>query len=404
MISSPIRDTPLPQRPKSQHKELRIGTALALSGGGFRATLFHLGALWRLNEIGYLKRLNRITSVSGGSIVNGVLATQWRHLQFDASGIAQNFKEIVAQPIRRFCDKRIDATVSILGFLTWPTAVLAPLGYNILPGNILAWVYDRILFKGARLKDLPADSEGPRFIFYATSYQTGVGVRFSRPYVGDWRLGLLRSGDSKVATAVAASSAFPPVFAPMRLRTRIEDWDPEAKAPLAEAQGLRQCMYLADGGIYDNLGEEAASRYETVLVSDAGAPFGVVRRGWLFHISHVYRISRVREIAMEQARALRIRHLVRDYQEGRHKGAYWGIASKIKNYGLELSGLGAALVQDNPTTGAMQSVSTRLWPLPPRVQGNLINWGYALCDAALRRYVLTEPVDSGSWPVPECAL
>jgi NTE family protein len=44
------------------------GIALCLSGGGYRAMLFHLGALWRLNELGYLPTLARISSVSGGSI------------------------------------------------------------------------------------------------------------------------------------------------------------------------------------------------------------------------------------------------------------------------------------------------------------------------------------------------
>ena len=37
---------------------------LALSGGGYRATLFGLGSLWRLNDAGLLGRLDRITSVS----------------------------------------------------------------------------------------------------------------------------------------------------------------------------------------------------------------------------------------------------------------------------------------------------------------------------------------------------
>lgn len=50
------------------------GIALCLSGGGYRAMLFHLGALWRLNEWGYLPQLNRISSVSGGSITAAVLA------------------------------------------------------------------------------------------------------------------------------------------------------------------------------------------------------------------------------------------------------------------------------------------------------------------------------------------
>ncbi len=38
---------------------LQPGIGLALSGGGFRATLFHLGSLWRLNELGYLPKLDR---------------------------------------------------------------------------------------------------------------------------------------------------------------------------------------------------------------------------------------------------------------------------------------------------------------------------------------------------------
>ena len=41
------------------------GMALCLSGGGYRAMLFHLGALLRLNETGFLRKLKRISSVSG---------------------------------------------------------------------------------------------------------------------------------------------------------------------------------------------------------------------------------------------------------------------------------------------------------------------------------------------------
>ena len=55
---------------RSKHKELEDSVALCLSGGGYRAMLFHLGALWRLNELGYLKKLARISSVSGGSITS----------------------------------------------------------------------------------------------------------------------------------------------------------------------------------------------------------------------------------------------------------------------------------------------------------------------------------------------
>src|SRR5438046_469140 len=59
---------------------LEPGIALALSGGGFRAMLFHAGALLRLNEFGLLSKVARISSVSGGSIASGYLAYGWRNL------------------------------------------------------------------------------------------------------------------------------------------------------------------------------------------------------------------------------------------------------------------------------------------------------------------------------------
>ena len=81
-------------------KDPEPGIGLALSGGGFRATLFHLGSLWRLNELGWLPKLTRVTSVSGGSITAGVLGHHWQKLTFDDSGIATNFDDEIAVPLR----------------------------------------------------------------------------------------------------------------------------------------------------------------------------------------------------------------------------------------------------------------------------------------------------------------
>lgn len=49
------------------------GIFLCLSGGGFRATLFHYGCLKRLNEVGLLGRVQAISATSGGSIVAPLL-------------------------------------------------------------------------------------------------------------------------------------------------------------------------------------------------------------------------------------------------------------------------------------------------------------------------------------------
>src|SRR5688572_20200187 len=81
----------------------QTGCALCLSGGGFRAALFHLGALRRLNELGVLPRVTMITSVSGGSILNGILAMNWGRLSQKGDGRLNGFDEAVANPLRAFC-------------------------------------------------------------------------------------------------------------------------------------------------------------------------------------------------------------------------------------------------------------------------------------------------------------
>src|SRR6266478_5970024 len=82
--------------------QLRDGIALALSGGGYRAMLFHTGALIRLNELGLLKQLRRVSSVSGGSISAGYLGLDWKRLTWDTSDIATNFEAEYVAGILQF--------------------------------------------------------------------------------------------------------------------------------------------------------------------------------------------------------------------------------------------------------------------------------------------------------------
>jgi NTE family protein len=65
--------------------------------------------------------------------------------------------------------------------------------------------------------------------------------------------------------------------------------------------------------------------------------------------------------------------------------------------------LADAMVTDNETTAAQQFVRTRLNPLTAREQAQLINWGYALCDAAMRKHV-DSTIPRGHWPKPEFPL
>lgn len=168
---SPTRPIPT-DRPGERPEE---GVALCFSGGGYRAMLFHLGAVWRLSEVGYLPRLKRISSVSGGSITAGVLGAAWRRLEFDQRGVAKQLEREVVAPLRALAGRTIDIAAVIAGFLIHESAAAA-----------LAARYRRRLFGAAILQDLP---DRPRFILNATNVQSGVLWRFSRPYMWDYRVG-----------------------------------------------------------------------------------------------------------------------------------------------------------------------------------------------------------------------
>jgi len=356
---------------------------LALSGGGFRATLFHCGTLWRLNELGFLRKLTRVSSVSGGSITAGVLARAWPNLSFSPQGIATRLDSLVIKPLRDFCAKAIDVPAIMKGTLTpWRSV-----------GDYVQKAYDDALFHGMGLKDLPPDV---RFIFNATNLSTGVDFRFSRPYAGDYRIGLIDKPQLPVALAVAASSAFPPVLSPVILNPDPASFKKTDGADLYDDVAYRQRVILTDGGAYDNLGlETLVKRIETVLVSDAGGPFTYVAAtstDWL------RQPIRVLDIAVNQARALRKRPLIDAYQHGR-PGAYWGIMTPIARYKLA-----DALPVLPQVTQQLAQIRTRLNSFNEMEQCALINWGYAVCDAAMRRYVASGAAPPTRLPYPACPL
>jgi NTE family protein len=130
----------------------RVGHALCLSGGGYRAMLFHTGALWRLNELSFLRQLDYIGSASGGAIAAGMLGMNFRHLDFDHGGRALNFHDAIVTHIRRLASRTIDIPALILGPVR-PGAT----------GNRLVAAYRKHLFADATLAMLP---DRPTSAFY----------------------------------------------------------------------------------------------------------------------------------------------------------------------------------------------------------------------------------------------
>ena len=343
----------------------RSGIGLCLSGGGYRAMLFHLGALWRLNELGYLPKLDRISSVSGGSITAGVLGANWSNLRFNAVGVAQNFTELIVAPLREIGMKTLDVPAVLLG-------LFLPGG----PARRLTSAYDRHLFAGSTLQDFPGR---PRFVINATNVQSGVLWRFSKPYMRDYRVGEVKNPIVPLATAVAASSAFPPVLSPLVLNLRGFAFTPLTGTDLQKEPYVTNAV-LTDGGVYDNLGLETVwKEFDTVLVSDGGGqmePQSKPHRDWVLHS------VRVLNIIDNQVRSLRKRQVIDSFKLGVRKGTYWGIRTNIADYQLE-----NAMVCPVDRTRGLASLSTRLRSTGQSLQERLINWGYAVCDAGMRRHV-----------------
>jgi NTE family protein len=345
------------------------GVGLCLSGGGYRAMLFHTGSLARLNEAGWLPKLTRVTSVSGGSIIAGRLGLRWQHLRFDADGRAGNFADEVLLPVVGLSRVGIDAAAVLKGLF--------------LPGTVSNRVqaaYDRHLFHGATLQDLPDDASGPRFIVLATNLTNGTLWRFSRPYMRDWKTEPIPNPTVPLAQAVAASSAFPPVLSPSMLEL---------------PGGVEHT--LTDGGVYDNLGlEPVVKNCHTVLVSDGGGMFteqAHPHRDW---IRGTIRVLMVMDV---EVRRLRRRQVVGALAAGQRAGAFWAI-NTLRSSFPAVGGIDCPPEQ----TMALARVPTRLAKIERRTAEAVVNWGYLAADAALRSYVDTTTPVGTTLPFPDSGL
>ena len=100
---------------------VQAGIGLALSGGGFRATLFHIGAVWRLVELGVLtsltqslQRVGRLDFCRRSCVILE---------EFVQSPTVANYRQLVVDPLRRFCQQQIDTIAIGEGLLSPWTSI-----------------------------------------------------------------------------------------------------------------------------------------------------------------------------------------------------------------------------------------------------------------------------------------
>jgi NTE family protein len=354
---------------ETTHDQLIDGASLCLSGGGYRAMLFHLGALWRLHELDYLRQIRRISSVSGGSITSAWLALNWENL-YPPAGPA-DFETVIVRRICDFANQSMDEPSVLEGMLT--------LG---LQGSKTPDHY-RLLYGHATLHDIP--DTAPEFVFNSTNLQTGSLVRFSKAKVADWRLGEIPNPHTEVAIAVAASSAFPPFLSPLVFPALPSDFVTYKDAEITDPAFLNHPL-LTDGGVYDNLGIETAWKmYRTILVSNAdGLNDFQVSPG----TDWARQAYRVLMLLYEQVCSLRKRQVIGSFVAGARTGTYWSMASHTADYNLPDTDLARPLPCPPELTVPIAQTPTRLAAMDTDLQKRIINWGYAISDVAVRRWIL----------------
>jgi NTE family protein len=94
-----------------------------------------------------------------------------------------------------------------------------------------------------------------------------------------------------------------------------------------------------------------------------------------------------------QVRDLRKRQAVTGYRMQLRAGTYWGVRSHVADYGVP-----DAFDCPPELTRRLAEIPTRLKKLDDVEQERLINWGYAIVDAAMRSHVDEELPAPVGWP------
>lgn len=291
---------------------LRGKVGLALSGGGFRASFYHVGVLARLAEVDLLRHVEFLSCVSGGSIIGAHFYLEVKALltrKADADITRQDYIDIV-QRIEKDFFAGVASNIR--------TRIAAELLTN-LKMMFLPWysrtmrageLYEREIFsrvpdghgKAPRFMDdlkivpLGEDDFSPKdhnwrrsakvpiLVLNATSLNTGHNWQFTATWMGEPPAGINSEVDAnfrlrrmyyseapephrrvRLGHAVAASACVPGLFEPLTLAGLYE------RTPTDGDRKLRPVVRLVDGGVHDNQG--VASLLEqgcsVLLVSDA---------------------------------------------------------------------------------------------------------------------------------------
>lgn len=289
----------------------------------------HMGVLKFLAEQSWLERVTRISTVSGGSLLVGLVLSRtgfaWPSSEAFLSTVYEQTRSAI-------CARSLlwDSVARLKNPINWRHLLSRA---NLLGEALRAdWSLD------VPLRRLP---ELPEWSINATTAETGKRFRFKGTTIGDYESGYAEAPDFSLAFALAVSAAFPGIVGPLSLETGQFEWktrgfgEPEYKSRVKRPDFAT--LHLYDGGVYDNLGFEplydsgrSTSKHngDVIIASDAGAPLG---EGFSVDAFSPWRLKRVADIMSDQSRSLRVRSFVQYLRDPRSpgRGAYLQIDNPL---------------------------------------------------------------------------
>ncbi len=293
-------------------KNRKIG--IALSGGGFRASVFHIGVLTFLAEKKQLENITYISTVSGGSLLVGLIYSM-NHNKWPTS---QEFLDVIAPQLKK------QLTQSSLIKDTFVSLILHPLNWKYIfqRVKVLAYTLKHTWKVTSKISDIP---EYPKLAINATTSETGKSWRFSNEKMGDYLSGYVKTPDISLSDVMATSAAFPAGFGPFTIDTNqfiwfnYKNWNTKETI---EINPTFKKLHLYDGGVYDNLGVEPMisnsnsflrNEIDYLIVSDASKPLGI--KPIVSIPRMVKRTIRLLDITTDQTRSVRARMLFKEFKK-----------------------------------------------------------------------------------------
>ncbi|NQX98634.1 MAG: patatin-like phospholipase family protein [Flavobacteriales bacterium] len=303
-------------------KNNKIG--LALSGGGVRASVFHLGVLARLAEEDLLEDITMTSTVSGGSLLLGLVYTSNENNWPNSTEFQNKVYPFVK---KKLTERNLQLNVLYKRFTQPWVSLMNGKAKHVSNGMKKVWGIT------ANLNDIQRE---PRWNICATTFQSGKSWRFvPQRRMGDYKLNYVEQPEFELADALCCSAAVPYLLGSLKLKTGDYSWfkyAPDFKTKIDFNPDI-ETIHLWDGGVHDNLGIEPLLNFKNgckyrnefnyLIVSDASAPLNPKER-------KRFSFKRLTDISTDQVRSIRAR-VLHDYFDQYKTGIYLRIGDDYKD-------------------------------------------------------------------------